>query len=161
MVLAWEEGSGVGWTSQTSRREQSFECGERPGIGWTWKPGREQLQRLLLDLPDSVVCEELSSWIHRGGMTRQRLFEEIVDFRERAQVFQSSSRTTSSNVHAAHQHSLLQKLPGSIIGRLWPGERVVTGLMTSKWLRNDLLAHAEEIHIEAPFCRLPGNVELS
>eukprot|EP00961_Rhodomonas_salina_P109945 1479641-Rhodomonas_salina.3 len=39
----------------------------------------------------------------------------------------------------------LRALPGSLVGRYWPAERVVMGMRASSWLRQELLAYAERI----------------
>lgn len=37
----------------------------------------------------------------------------------------------------------LKTLPGPLLGRLWPATRTLVGMQTCRWLREELLAHAE------------------
>eukprot|EP00961_Rhodomonas_salina_P092681 1247284-Rhodomonas_salina.1 len=85
----------------------------------------------------------------------------------------SEASNTQSPAETAAESKLLLLLP-TVLGHLWPAERVVVGLRVCKQLRRDLLVHCGSIHlvqkaeailndcrISEDFGRLPQNLMIT
>eukprot|EP00961_Rhodomonas_salina_P047500 638193-Rhodomonas_salina.10 len=70
------------------------------------------------------------------------------------QPFQPRTKTHKSALgckggHVPVRTGFLGLLPAALLGRVWPLERLIHGLLVAKWLRDELYSHADVVALSA------------